>query len=230
MSGTLLPAGVPHGLRWAWNPVGTVFRQASPPRIPHGACTSLQACVLHRIPRPDYSRGGGWPRAKQDSIVAQCMNPRPLTDLYIADPSGAPSGFTLTAQATYELIRSCIRYPSVTVSKTYSGTSGEVRTTYTRVDAPAIAVIWRSGDFVNSTTVPVVDSTTIAVATVVPIVVIAMVILGFILYRRRARPSLASPSPAPSLPAIGGNDTIQTSGTQGLPAPIELQEGWSRVV
>lgn len=150
----------------------------------------------------------------------------------LADRYPLPSGFTLTAQATFELIRSCIRSPSVTVSRTYTSISGEVRTTYTRVDAPAIAVIWRDGDFPTSTTPPEpkdsgnppappahgLPTTTIAVATVVPIIVIALIILGFIIYRRRARPS-----PAPPFPEIGGNDIFQISGTQLLPAPIELQ-------
>lgn len=169
------------------------------------------------------------------------MNPAPLSGNLLTRIV-TYSGFTLTTQATYELIRSCIRSPSVTVSKTYTGVSGEVRTTYTRVDAPAIAVIWRNGDFptlttsaITSTTngtVPEPDdstnpppppahgapTTTIAVATVVPIVVIAMIILGFFIYRRRARPS-----PAPPFPEIGGNDIFQISGTQLLPAPIELQ-------
>lgn len=151
-----------------------------------------------------------------------------------------PSGFTLTAEPTFQLIRSCIRSPSVTVSRTYNRSGSQVSTTYTRVDAPAIAVIWRSEDMTSTSTtsgLPTTNNTTpeptptenphdnptiIALATVVPIVLIALSILAFIIFRRRARQNRAIPI-SPSFPEISGNDVFQMGDSQVLAAPIELE-------
>lgn len=62
-------------------------------------------------------------------------------------------------------------------------------------------------------------TTTIAIATVVPIVVIALFICGFLFFRRRGRQAQI---PIPSLPELGGNDDFPKNPPPFWPAPVEL--------
>lgn len=125
--------------------------------------------------------------------------------------------------------------------------TGELR----HIWAPAIAVIWKSEDFISTTNSgpattetsspasivrpngapptssadsqaePPRDAQTIVIATVVPVIVIAMFILAFVLYRRRAR--RVPTDTMNSLPELDGTDKDRPNGALPFwPAPVEL--------
>lgn len=111
------------------------------------------------------------------------------------------SGFVYpTRTGSLELLASC--------SSEFATPTTTALTSYWRVWAPAIVVVWKSADFPTSPPTPPVggptptspsgDSTppqhsshaggtVIAVAIVVPAVLIALLVMGFVLYRRRRR-------------------------------------------